>query len=52
MICLCIVAFTKSGHLDTLNKTRLHKTNILSTAYFQIFHDQNCKSLGTINKRG
>ena len=52
MICLCNVAFTESGHEDTLNKTRLHKTDILPTAYFQIFHDQNCKSLGTIKKRG
>ena len=52
MICLCNVAFTESGHEDTLNKTRLHKTDILPTAYFQIFHDQNCKSLGTIKREG
>ena len=52
MICLCNVALTESGHVDTLNKTLLRKSDILPAAYFQMFYDQNCKNLGTIKNEG
>ena len=52
MLCLCNVAFTESGHVDTLNKTLLRKSDILPAAYFQMFYDQNCKTLRTIKNEG